>query len=225
MLIYRQDFFSAGASSSAVAIEWALAELINHPEILERARGEIEKATSNNRLVEESDIRSLPYVQAVIKETLRLHPPIPMVARKSSRECVIRGYTIPEGCLLFVNTWHITRDPLVWENPIEFDPGRFLHPDALDIKGQSYELLPFGSGRRGCPGITLAMQELITTLAIMIQCFDWKAYGRDGSEVEAVDMDEGSGLVAPRAHPLICKPVARLGSLEKMLVSEQRISN
>ena len=104
-----------------------------------------------------------------------------MIARKSIQESKINGYTIPQDTLLFVNIWSIGRDSRYWKNPLEFEPERFLKPDgdmvqsasAMDIKGQHYELLPFGSGRRSCPGIALAMLELPVTLAAMIQCFEW----------------------------------------------------
>ncbi|KAI3423629.1 uncharacterized protein J3R85_010825 [Psidium guajava] len=214
------DIFTAGTDTSATAIEWALAELINNPMVLKKAREEISSVVGGHRLVDEYDVKSLPYVQAVIKEALRLHPPIPMIARKAVQECHIRGYTIPRDTLLFVNIWAIARDPNVWANPLQFSPERFLEPangspaGVVDIKGQHFELLPFGSGRRGCPGISLAMQELPTVLAAMIQCFDWKPCDGDGEEVGAVDMEERPGLTCPRANELFCLPVSRLGSLE-----------
>ncbi|KAF8039889.1 hypothetical protein BT93_B2185 [Corymbia citriodora subsp. variegata] len=199
------DIFTAGTDTSATSIEWALAELINNPTVLKKAREEISSVVGDHRLVNESDVKSMPYIQAIIKEALRLHPPIPMVARKSVQECRIGGYTIPEDTLLFVNIWAIARDPKVWANPLQFSPERFLEPangnltGNIDVKGQHFELLPFGSGRRGCPGISLAMLELPTVLAAMIQCFDWKPCDQAGQEVKAVNMDERPGLTCPRA--------------------------
>ncbi|KAL5778500.1 hypothetical protein ACOSQ2_009237 [Xanthoceras sorbifolium] len=208
------DFLTAATDTTAMAIEWTLAELINHPKLLENAQNEVDRVIGKTRLVEESDIPQLPYLQAIIKETFRLHPPIPMLARKSIKDCKIDSYTIPEGTLLFVNIWSMGRDPKVWENPLEFKPERFLESENhekgrnvsgfIDVKGLHYQLLPFGTGRRGCPGISLAMQELPTTLAAMIQCFDWKVDGDHG-----VDMNERPGLTAPRANDLLCVPVAR----------------
>ncbi|GKV09173.1 hypothetical protein SLEP1_g20715 [Rubroshorea leprosula] len=221
--LVREDFLTAATDTTAIALEWALAELINHPEVLEKAQKEIDKVVGKNRLVEESDNPSLHYIHAVIKETFRLHPPIPMISRKSTQECKIGGYTIPEGALLFVNIWSIGRDPKVWEDPFKFRPERFLKSEngeasgtTIDVKGLHYQLLPFGSGRRACPGISLAMQELPTALAAMIQCFDWKVVVTDGEKhgpVDVVDMDERPGLTAPRAHDLECFPISRLGSV------------
>ncbi|XVF73983.1 hypothetical protein PTKIN_Ptkin13bG0025300 [Pterospermum kingtungense] len=197
--------------TTAIALEWALAELINHPEVLMNAQKEIDKVVVKSRLVQESDSPRLQYIQAIIKETFRLHPPIPMISRKSIQDCKVNGYTIPSQSLLFVNIWAIGRDPRVWKDPFKFQSERFLkssegeadiNSGLIDVKGFHYQLLPFGTGRRGCPGMSLAMQELPTTLAAMIQCFDWNTGG-------VVGMTERPGLTAPRAHDLKCVPVAR----------------
>ncbi|KAJ0025126.1 hypothetical protein Pint_06938 [Pistacia integerrima] len=185
------------------------------PNILEKAQEEIDQVVGKARLVKQSDLPNLPYLQAIIKENFRLHPPIPMLARKSIADCQIGNYTIPEGSLLFVNIWSIGRDPKVWSNPMKFNPERFLKPNEsdgpginIDVKGFNYQLLPFGTGRRGCPGINLAMQELPTTLEAMIQCFNWKVVNPEGVEMKGndlVDMSERPGLTAPRAHDLVCE--------------------
>ncbi|KAK3229280.1 hypothetical protein Dsin_001161 [Dipteronia sinensis] len=209
------DFLTAATDTTAMAVEWTLAELINNPKILTKAQNEIDQVIGKTRLVEESDIPNLPYLQAIIKETFRLHPPIPMLARKSIQDCEIDNYTIPEGTLLFVNIWCMGRDPKVWEDPLEFKPERFFQSgeknvssgvNNIDVKGLHYQLLPFGSGRRGCPGISLAMRELPATLAAMIHCFNWKV---DGDHHGVVDINERPGLTAPRANDLLCVPVAR----------------
>ncbi|RVW46904.1 3,9-dihydroxypterocarpan 6A-monooxygenase [Vitis vinifera] len=206
------DIFAAGTDTSAITTEWALAELINNPNIMEKARQEIDSVVGKNKLVEESDIANLPYLQAIVKETLRLHPTGPLIVRESSEDCTIGGYDIPAGTRLFVNVWAIGRDPNHWENPLEFQPERFVNEDGtlksqLEVRGQHFCLLPFGSGRRGCPGTSLALQVVQTSLAAMIQCFEWKV--RDGGN-GTLNMEEGPGLTLPRAHPLICVPVARL---------------
>ena len=204
--------FIAGTDTSAKTIEWALAELINHPNILNKAREEIHNIVGKTRLVEESDIPNLPYIQAIVKETLRLHPTGPMIFRESTESCTINGFYIPEKTRLFINTWAICRDPKYWENPLEFQPERFLREEGsgsinyLDVRGQNYQLLPFGSGKRGCPGTSLAMQVVQMSLAAMVQCFEWKVDEKNG----LVDMEEGPGMTLPRAHPLICVPVSRL---------------
>nr|GMD46394.1 cytochrome P450 93A3-like [Ipomoea batatas] len=206
---FALDIFAAGTDTSAITVEWALAELINHPETMEKASQELDSVIGTNRLVQESDISNLPYLQAIVKETLRLHPTGPMIVRESTEDCVIGGYNIPAKTRLFVNVWGINRDPRHWENPLEFQPERFLSGE-FDVRGQHYEFLPFGSGRRGCPGTSLAMQVVQTSLAAMIQCFKWKV--NEGS----VDMEEGPGLTLPRAHPLVCLPVARINPLPSM---------
>ncbi|KAK4753516.1 hypothetical protein SAY87_001620 [Trapa incisa] len=203
------DFFTAATDTSAIVLEWSLAELMNHPKVMEKAKQEITNVVGTARLVQESDIPSLPYIQAIIKETFRLHPPVPIISRKSVEDAVINGYGIPAKSLMFINMWAIARDPKVWDHPMEYEPERFLgrsEDESIDIKGRNYELLPFGSGRRGCPGISLAMLEIPVTLAAMIQCFEWESCGPTGEIVRAVDMDERPGLTAPRANDLICLP-------------------
>ena len=214
---YFQDAFLGGTESSAITIEWALAELINHPNIMNKAREEIDFATGKTRLVQGSDIANLPYLQAIVKETLRLHPTVPLIPRESTQSCTINGYDIPERTRLLVNVWAIGRDPKCWEDPLEFKPERFLSEEGsgkcqLDnARGQNFNMLPFGSGRRGCPGVSLALPTVQLSLAAMIQCFEWKVNGRDGNVV--VDMEEGPGLTLPRVHPLMCVPTPRVSPL------------
>ncbi|KAK6142103.1 hypothetical protein DH2020_006971 [Rehmannia glutinosa] len=208
LLSFVKDFFTAGTDTTAIATEWAIAELMNNPSVLKKAQEEIDKVIGPGRLVQESDAANLPYLQAVIKETFRLHPPIPMLSRKSVSECVIDGYKIPAKCLLFVNIWSMGRNPKYWESPMVFQPERFLEKEnsSIDIKGQHFELLPFGTGRRGCPGMLLAIQEVIVIIGTMVQCFDWKLADGSGQ----VDMTERSGLTAPRAYDLVCRVVPRI---------------
>ncbi|GMY14148.1 cytochrome P450 93A3-like [Fagus crenata] len=205
------DIFAAGTDTSAITTEWALAELINHPNVIEKARQELDSVVGKKRLVEESDIMNLLYLQAIIKETLRLHLTGPVIVRELSEHYIIGDYEISPKTRLLVNVWAIGRDPKHWENPLEFRPDRFISKEGcgknqLDVRGQHFHLLPFGSGRRGCPGTSLALQVVQTTLATLIQCFEWKVSGGEG----IVDMEEGPGITLPRAHPLICVPVARL---------------
>ncbi|KAL1808042.1 hypothetical protein ACET3Z_025032 [Daucus carota] len=208
------DMFTAGTDTSANVIEWAIAELINHPVIMEKARSEIDSVIGKSRLVEESDIVDLPYLQAIVKETLRLHPTGPLIPRQASEGCTIGNYYIPAETRIFVNVWALGRDPDYWENALEFKPERFITTSSenegsgkgqLDVRGQHFHLLPFGSGRRGCPGTTLALKIVQTTIAAMIQCFDWNVVGNT-----PVNMEEGTAITLSRAHPLICVPVARL---------------
>ncbi|KAL2225905.1 cytochrome P450 93A3-like [Sesamum indicum] len=208
------DLFLAGTDTSAITIEWTLAELINHPKILQKAVQEIDSVVGKNRVVQESDIPNLPYLQAIVKESLRIHPSGPIVVRESTEDCTISGYHIPAKTRLFVNVWAVGRDPNHWQNPLEFRPERFLAEDGsgkgqLDVRGQHYQLLPFGSGRRSCPGTSLALLVVQTALAAMIQCFDWKVEG-------IVDMEEAPSMTLPRANPLICFPVPRLNPIPSL---------
>nr|XP_043638517.1 cytochrome P450 93A2-like [Erigeron canadensis] len=203
------DIFAAATDTTASTIEWGLSELINHPNIMKKAREEIHQAVGENRLLQESDIPNLPYLQAIVKETLRLHPGAPVIARQSTEDSTVVGYHIPAKTHIFINVWALGRDPNHWENPHEFRPERFQEKEnELDVRGQHFHMLPFGSGRRMCPGISLAKFMVHTTLGTMIQCFDWKA-GKDGN-LPRVDMKEGFGLTLTRANHLVCVPVARV---------------
>ncbi|MED6176847.1 hypothetical protein PIB30_092232 [Stylosanthes scabra] len=197
------DIFMAGTDTSAITIEWALAELINNSHVMEKARQEIDSVTRRNRLIEESDLPNLPYLRAIVKETLRLHPAAPLLGRRSTEPSTVCGYEIPSKSLLFINLWSIGRDPKIWDNPLEFRPERFMEEGQLmDVRGQHFQLMPFGTGRRVCPGASLALQIVPSNLAAMIQCFEWKVDG-------VVSMEEKPGMTSPRAHPLICVPVPR----------------
>ncbi|GKB21788.1 cytochrome P450 93A3-like protein [Tanacetum coccineum] len=207
---FIQNLFVAGTDTSALTIEWGLAELINHPRVMQKAVEEIDRVVGKTRLVEETDIQHLPYLQAIVKETLRLHPTVPTILRTSTEDCTVGGFHIPAKTTVFINVWAMGRDPKSWDDPLEFRPERFLE-SQLDIKGQHFQLLPFGSGRRMCPGMSFAMQVIQVTLGAMVQCFEWKA-GEKG-DMTQVDMEEGPGLTLPRAHPLVCVPVARLDSI------------
>ncbi|XP_058089239.1 cytochrome P450 93A3-like [Magnolia sinica] len=210
---FIMDIFVAGTDTTAITTEWALAELINHPDLFKKARVEIDSVVGKNRLVGESDFPNLPYLHAIVKETLRLHPTVPVIPRESTKDCKIGGYDVPANTQVFINVWAIGRDPEHWVDPLEFCPERFMPSDEsdrshnVDVRGQHFHFLPFGSGQRGCPGTSLALQVVQTMLASMIQCFDWTVGIR--GECATVDMMEGPGLTLTRARPLVCVPVAR----------------
>ncbi|KAK7355132.1 hypothetical protein VNO80_14377 [Phaseolus coccineus] len=199
------DIFMAGTDTSAITMEWALAELFRNPNVMEKAREEIDSVTGNSsRLIQESDVVNLPYMQAIVKETLRLHPTSPLIGRESSENINVCGFDIPEKTWLLVNLWSMGRDPKVWENPLEFMPERFMGEEKqIDVRGQNFQLMPFGTGRRVCPGASLALQVVSSNLAAMVQCFEWKVEG-------SVSMEEKPSMALPRAHPLVCVPVPRL---------------
>ncbi|CAJ2669498.1 unnamed protein product [Trifolium pratense] len=212
------DFFTAATDTTAISTEWALVELMNNPSLLQKAREEINKVVGKNKLVDESDSPNLPYLQAIVMEAYRLHPPVPMVARRCIKDCKIENYMIPKNSLIFVNTWSICRNPKYWDNPLKFDPERFLQNSTdsyIDVRGQNFSLLPFGSGARMCPGINLTMRLVPALLGAIIQCFDFHVLDSKGQIMKggdiAIDVNERPGLTAPRAHDLVCIPVERIG--------------
>uniref|UniRef100_A0A453KU71 Flavonoid 3'-monooxygenase n=1 Tax=Aegilops tauschii subsp. strangulata TaxID=200361 RepID=A0A453KU71_AEGTS len=194
---FTQDLIAGGTESSAVTVEWALSELLKKPEVLAKATEELDRVVGRGRWVTEKDMPSLPYVDAIVKETMRLHPVAPMLVPRLSREDTsINGYDIPAGTRVLVMVWSIGRDPELWEAPEEFMPERFLG-SRLDVKGQDYELLPFGSGRRMCPGYSLGLKVIQVSLANLLHGFTWRL--PDGVELS---MEEIFGLSTPRKFPL-----------------------
>nr|WJZ49108.1 cytochrome P450 [Isodon lophanthoides var. gerardianus] len=168
------DLYGAGTETTTVTIEWVLSELLLHPDVYSKVKDELRNIVGDRKIMEEADISRLPYLQAVVKEVLRLHPPAPlMLPHKAVVDTEINGYFIPKHARLFVNVWSIGRDPSIWPNPETFQPQRFLNT-SLDYKGQNFELLPFGSGRRICPGLPLAHRVVHATVAALIHNFDWK---------------------------------------------------
>ncbi|KAL9373332.1 hypothetical protein Peur_032952 [Populus x canadensis] len=189
----------AGTDTTSVNLTWALSLLLNHTEVLKRAQKEIDVHVGTTRWVEESDIKNLVYLQAIVKETLRLYPPGPLlVPRESLEDCYVDGYLVPRGTQLLVNAWKLHRDARIWENPYEFHPERFLTSHgSTDVRGQQFEYVPFGSGRRLCPGISSSLQMLHLTLSRLLQGFNFS------TPMNAqVDMSEGLGLTLPKATPL-----------------------
>uniref|UniRef100_A0A0D9ZDH0 Cytochrome P450 n=1 Tax=Oryza glumipatula TaxID=40148 RepID=A0A0D9ZDH0_9ORYZ len=191
--------FAAGTETTAMTIEWAMSLLLNHPKILKKAKAEIDASVGNSRLINGDDMPHLSYLQCIINETLRLYPVAPLlIPHESSADCKVNGYHIPSGTMLLVNVIAIQRDPMVWKEPNEFKPERFENGES-----EGLFMIPFGMGRRKCPGETMALQTIGLVLGALIQCFDWDRV--DGAEV---DMTQGSGLTNPRAVPLeaMCKP-------------------
>ncbi|XP_066392960.1 trimethyltridecatetraene synthase-like isoform X1 [Miscanthus floridulus] len=183
--------------TTSVTIEWAMSELLRNPDALATATEELDRVIGRERLVTEGDIASLPYMEAVVKETMRLHPVSPMLAPRLSREDVsVSGHDIPAGTLVFVNVWAIARDPAVWGQAAgEFRPERFVG-SGVDVKGHDLELLPFGSGRRMCPGVSLGLRMVQVILANLVQGYAWKL--PDGVSREELSMEETFGLSTPR---------------------------
>uniref|UniRef100_A0A5B7ACI3 Uncharacterized protein n=1 Tax=Davidia involucrata TaxID=16924 RepID=A0A5B7ACI3_DAVIN len=189
----------AGSDTSSVTLTWALSLLLNHNKVLKRAQEEIDTHVGRERWVEDLDIKNLAYLQAIVKETLRLYPSGPLSApREAMEDCYVSGYYVPKGTRLLVNIWKLHRDPSIWTDASEFQPERFLSSHAgVDVRGQQFEYIPFSSGRRLCPGITASLQMICLTLARLLQGFDLvKPMNAQ------VDMTEGLGLSMPKATPL-----------------------
>ncbi|KAF3442604.1 hypothetical protein FNV43_RR16520 [Rhamnella rubrinervis] len=208
------DIFMAGTDTSSAAMQWAMGELINHPQAFKKLREEINTVVGPNRLVKESDIPNLPYLRAVIRETLRLHPSAPLIIRECAEDCEVNGCVVKAKSRVLVNVYAVMRDSALWRDPDEFVPERFLEraeerigEHQMEFKGQNFRYLPFGSGRRGCPGASLAMLMMHPAVATMVQWFDWKVKDSD-----MVDLRQGSGFAAEMEKPLVCYPSMHLSS-------------
>uniref|UniRef100_A0A7N0V7C3 Cytochrome P450 n=1 Tax=Kalanchoe fedtschenkoi TaxID=63787 RepID=A0A7N0V7C3_KALFE len=204
------ELFVAGTDTTSSTVEWAMSEALRSPRILSRAKAELVQVTGKGGRVEEKDIPRLPYLQAIVKETMRMHPPAPLlVPRTTLAQVDLGGFTIPKGAQIMVNVWAIGRDPGTWDSPERFEPERFLGSD-VDMRGGGgrFELVPFGGGRRMCPGIPLASRMIHLMLGSLIHSFDWKLEG--GAKMEDIDMDDKFGLSLQKARPLRAVPLAPL---------------
>lgn len=205
---FSQDLIAGGTESSAVTVEWAMSELLRKPEIITKATKELDQVVGKERWVLEKDIQNLPYIRAIAKETMRLHPVAPMLVPRMSREDVqIQGYDIPKGTCVLVNTFTSQRDPQIYESPQEFFPERFIGKN-IEVKGQDFELLPFGSGRRMCPGYSLGLKVIESSLANLLHGFAWKLPG--DMKPRDLDMLEIFGLSNPKKIPLVACAEPRL---------------
>lgn len=195
------DVFAAGTDTTYAALEWAMAEILRNPGVMEELQKEIRGIAGHKDHVAEADLEEMKYLKAVIKESLRLHPPIPLlVPRESTQDIKINGYDIAARTCLMINAWAIQRDPLTWEEPEEFNPERFLN-SATDFKGQDFDLIPFGGGRRICPAITFAMANIEIVLANLMHKFNWTLPA--GVNGEMLDMSECAGLTIHKKSPLL----------------------
>ncbi|XP_065859477.1 cytochrome P450 76T24-like [Euphorbia lathyris] len=195
------DLFVAGTDTTAKTLEWGMAELLRNPEKLSELKKELKEVEGQ---IQESDIHRLPYLQATVKEIFRLHPAGPfLVPHKAESEVEIGGFKIPKYAQILVNVWAMGRDGSIWENPDRFEPERFLG-SKIDVKGRDFELIPFGAGRRICPGLPLAHRMLHLMLASLVQSFDWKL--ANGIEPKELDMTESFGLSLSKAQPLLATP-------------------
>ncbi|XP_038987443.1 trimethyltridecatetraene synthase-like [Phoenix dactylifera] len=197
---FTQDLIAGGTDTYAVTMEWVISELLKRPEIFKKATEELDRVIGRSRWVEEKEVHHLPYIEAIMKETMRMHPVVPMlIPRQCMEDCRVAGYDIRAGTRVLVNVWTIGRDPGIWDAPEEFRPERFIG-SSIDVKGKDFELLPFGSGRRMCPGYSLGLMEIQLSLANLLHGFAWRL--PDGMKVEDLSMEEIFGATTPRKVPL-----------------------
>ncbi|KAK2384697.1 cytochrome P450 CYP736A12 [Trifolium repens] len=204
------DMLAGSMDTSATAIEWTISELLKNPRVMKKVQNELEIVVGMKRKVEESDLIKLEYLDMVIKESLRLHPVAPLlVPHQSLEDCMVEDFFIPKKSRIIVNAWSIMRDPNAWTDPERFWPERF-EGSNIDVKGHDFQLIPFGSGRRGCPGLQLGLTVIRLVVAQLVHCFDWKLPNH--MLPSDLDMTEEFGLTMPRASHLIAIPVYRLCS-------------
>ncbi|CAI9101624.1 OLC1v1038992C1 [Oldenlandia corymbosa var. corymbosa] len=199
------DLMTAGIDPVSSTTQWAMAELLRNTEKIEKVREELKQVIGKREEIQESDISKLPYLQAIVKETLRLHPPAPLLLpHKASEDVEIHGYTVPKDTQTLINVYAIGRDERIWKEPEMFKPERFLESE-IDIKGKHFELIPFSAGRRICPGLPLAYSMVQLMLASLVHNIDWKLEGK--TEPKDLDMDELFGMTLQKALPLKAIPV------------------
>jgi len=200
--------FLAGSDTTTSTIEWAIAEAIRNPRIMKKAQAELDEVIGKDRRFEESDIDRLPYLHALVREVFRLHPPTPLlIPHRAESMCAVAGYMIPKDTKVLVNAWAIGRDPSIWNEPLEFKPERFMESE-IEYKGQNFELIPFGAGRRICPGLPLAHRMVHLVIASLLHAFNWSL--PDGITPDNLDMTEKFGITLQKALPLIAVPSPRL---------------
>ncbi|KAL1814631.1 hypothetical protein DCAR_0518796 [Daucus carota subsp. sativus] len=195
------DMFAAGTDTTFITLDWGMTELIINPRVMQKAQAEVRKVVGKRTVVLESDLPDLHYMKAIIKEIFRLHSPVPvLVPRESMEDVKIDGYDIPAKTRFYVNAWAIGRDPISWENPESFEPERFMR-SSIDFRGQDFELLPFGAGRRGCPAIVFGTAVIELALAQLLHSFDWELPA--GIQANDLDMTELFGISMHRIAHLV----------------------
>ncbi|CDP12933.1 unnamed protein product [Coffea canephora] len=202
------DLLVASMDTSVTAVEWAISELLRHPEAMRKLQKELEEKVGLERIVEESDIEGLEYLDMVIKESMRLHPVAPLLLpHESMEDCTVDDFHIQKKSRIIINIYTIGRDPNVWPDPETFNPERFKDSN-IDLRGQDFRLIPFGSGRRSCPGLQLGLLLVRFVLAQLVHCFNWEL--ADNIRPTDLDMSEAFGIVTSRATHLRVIPTYRL---------------
>ncbi|XP_047320834.1 cytochrome P450 76T24-like [Impatiens glandulifera] len=205
------DLFTAGTDTTSSTVEWAMTELFRNPDKLKKTQAELREFAGEEMIIEESDISKLPYLQSVVKETLRLHHPTPfLIPHKAEAEFEIDVdekylFRVAKDAQILVNVWAIGRDPKVWEDPLVFMPERFLESE-IDFKGRDFRFIPFGYGRRSCPGMVLGDKMVHLLLTSLLLSFDWKL--EKGINPQDIDLDEKFGITMKKAIPLKAIPIS-----------------
>ncbi|KAL8529930.1 hypothetical protein ACS0TY_007120 [Phlomoides rotata] len=194
------DAFLGGSETISTALEWAMSELLRNPVVMEKLRKEVIEIVKDKDEIRDDDLDKMHYLKAVIKETLRMHPPIPITGRAVRKDVKIKEYNISRGTMVLINIWAMGRDQISWDEPEKFWPDRFLN-SSIDFIDSNFEYIPFGAGRRGCPGMTYGIATIELLLANLEQKFNWKL--PIGAEVKDLDMGESPGLTVHRAVPLL----------------------
>lgn len=200
-----KGIFTAGSETSATTVDWAMAEMMKNPTILNKAQSEVRRVFDKRGRVEEDGLQELNYLQLVIKETLRLHPPLPLLLpRVCGEQCEIGGFEIPINTKVIVNAWAMGRDPKYWKEPEKFNPDRFLEIH-VDFRGTNFEYIPFGAGRRMCPGVVFGLNSMEYQLSMLLYHFDWKIPS-GGMKNEELNMTEAFGVTVRRKDDLYLVP-------------------
>ncbi|KAM3289968.1 cytochrome 71AU50 [Capsicum chacoense] len=201
------DMLVASIDTSSSSIEWMLSELLKNPDIMKKLQIELEEVVGLHRMVEESDLENLKYLNMVFKESFRLHAAAPLLLHEAMEDCMIDDFCIKKGSQVIVNAYTVHRDPNYWPEADKFLPERFLESN-VDVRGRDFQLLPFGSGRRSCPGMQLALIIVRLVVAQLVHCFDWKL--PNDMQPKDLDMTEQFGIVIGRANHLMAVPTYRL---------------
>jgi len=195
-----------GSDTTSTTLEWAMSELIRNPGTMKKVQEEVRRIARDKSKIEDNDIDEMKYLKCVIKETLRLHPPAPLlVPRETTSNVKLGGYDIPEKTMVIVNAWAIQRDPEFWEKPEEFLPERF-EKGEFNFNGRDFQFIPFGSGKRKCPAMTFGLATVEYVLANLLCHFDWKL-SKSGESDSDLDLTEKYGLTTSRKEPLHLEPI------------------
>ncbi|KAL3645129.1 hypothetical protein CASFOL_010309 [Castilleja foliolosa] len=199
------DLFTGATETSSTLVDWTMTELMRNPCVMAKVQAEVREAFKGKKEIEESNVNELKYLKLVIKETFRLHPPFPLLPRTCRAECKVDGYSIPLKSKVIVNIWSMGRDPQYWDEPECFKPERFEN-SCVEFMGSNFEFLPFGAGRRICPGINFGLANTELPLAQLLYHFDWKL--PKGMRPDDLDMSEAEGLAVSRKNDLFLIPIA-----------------